>query len=252
MQKVVLIVVDGMRPDAIEQLEDTFASKFLEESCTCLNAQTVMPSVTLPCHMSLFHSVTPERHGILTNTYTPQVRPVKGLCEVLSEAKKRCAAFYNWEPLRDLTRPGSLVHSVFYDETAEAGTDKKVTEAAIKYIKAEKPDFVFLYLGEADEKGHRYGWMKEAYRQAVAEAWNCIREISENFGNEYAILVTADHGGHGRIHGMDIPEDMTIPLILHSISSKKVRCASILDIAPTVTNLLDVEPDNDWEGESLL
>ena len=38
-----------------------------------------MPSVTLPCHMSLFHSVDPDRHGITTNGYVPQVRPIKGM-----------------------------------------------------------------------------------------------------------------------------------------------------------------------------
>ena len=43
-----------------------------------LTAQTVMPSVTLPCHMSLFHSVEPLRHGTTDNVYMPQVRPVKG------------------------------------------------------------------------------------------------------------------------------------------------------------------------------
>ena len=252
MQKVLLILVDGMRPDAVTQRKEKFVQDFLAESCTYLEAQTVMPSVTLPCHMSLFHSVTPERHGILTNIYTPQVRPVKGLCEVLSSAGKRCAAFYNWEPLRDLTRPGSLVHSVFYDESAEEGTDQKVTAAAQKYLKEEKPDFAFLYLGETDEKGHKYGWMKEEYLTAVAGAWECIREITEALNGEYAVIVTADHGGHDRAHGLEIPEDMTIPLVLHNVPCAKKDSASILDIAPTVAQLLEVDPDRDWEGNSLL
>ena len=55
-------------------------------------AQTVMPSVTLPCHMSLFHSVAPDRHGILTNTYTPQVRPINGICEQLHLYKRQAVS----------------------------------------------------------------------------------------------------------------------------------------------------------------
>jgi hypothetical protein len=40
-----------------------------------------MPSVTLPCHTSMFRGVTPERHGITTNTWTPQVRPVPSIID---------------------------------------------------------------------------------------------------------------------------------------------------------------------------
>jgi predicted AlkP superfamily pyrophosphatase or phosphodiesterase len=101
-EKVILILVDGMRPDSLGNIE--FTQKFLKQSSYTMNAKTVMPSITLPCHMSLFHSVDPQRHGILTNTYTPQVRPIKGLCEQLKASKKKCAFFYNWEELRDLTR----------------------------------------------------------------------------------------------------------------------------------------------------
>ena len=58
--RTLLILVDGMRPDAIENLPRVKA--LLEKSAYTMNATTVMPSVTLPCHMSLFHSVEPGRH----------------------------------------------------------------------------------------------------------------------------------------------------------------------------------------------
>ena len=102
MKKTILILVDGMRPDAVEQSGHSVVAELKAHSAYSMKATTVMPSVTLPCHMSLFHSVTPQRHGILTNTYVPQVRPVKGLCEVLRGAGKKNAFFYNWEELKDL------------------------------------------------------------------------------------------------------------------------------------------------------
>ena len=71
MKKVLLILVDGMRPDSLAACGNPFVGEMLAHSRYTLTGQTVMPSVTLPCHMSLFHSVTPERHGILTNTYVP-------------------------------------------------------------------------------------------------------------------------------------------------------------------------------------
>ena len=57
--KTLVIVVDGMRPDALIKTEN--AKFLLENSKYTLNARTVTPSVTLPCHMSLFHSgVSPD------------------------------------------------------------------------------------------------------------------------------------------------------------------------------------------------
>lgn len=90
-RKVILILVDGMRPDALTGCGHPYVKRLFEIGSYSMEAKTVYPSVTLPCHMSLFHSVPPERHGILTNTYVPQVRPVKGLCEQLSAAGKNCS-----------------------------------------------------------------------------------------------------------------------------------------------------------------
>ena len=80
-RKVILISIDGMRPDGFLQCGNPFAQDMMRLGSYTLDGRTVFPSVTLPCHMSLFHSVPPERHGITTNTYMPQVRPVSGLFE---------------------------------------------------------------------------------------------------------------------------------------------------------------------------
>src|SRR5690606_25826447 len=111
-RKVLLVSVDGMRPDSLEKAGHPMIARMLREGSYSLKAQTVMPSVTLPCHMSMFHSVPPGRHGIVENVYTAQVRPVAGLCEQLRMNGKRNAFFHNWSELQDLARPGSLAYSV--------------------------------------------------------------------------------------------------------------------------------------------
>ena len=66
---------------------------------------------------------------------------------------------------------------------------------------------------------------------------------------------TADHGGHDRTHGTDSPENMTIPFIIKGKDFKageKLENVSIKDIAPTVAKLLDIVPDQAWEGKSLV
>ena len=47
--KTLVILVDGMRPDAIENLPRV--RRLLAESSYTMEATTVMPSVTLPCHI---------------------------------------------------------------------------------------------------------------------------------------------------------------------------------------------------------
>ncbi len=253
--RVLVILVDGMRPDALANIET--AREILQDAAYTMTAQTVMPTVTLPCHMSLFHSVDPSRHGTTTNVFAPQVRPVKGLCEKLLEDNKKSAFFYNWEELRDLTRPNSLTFSYFC-KGRDIGYDKAndiVSSAAIQYLQENYVDFAFLYLGYTDAAGHNYGWMSEAYMEAMENSWKNIKMIINSLPKDYTVIITADHGGHDRTHGTDMPEDMTIPIFIKGENiapGKELYNASIKDIAPTVTKLLDVAPDSEWEGTSLL
>ena len=85
--KVILISIDGMRPDGMQHCGNPYV-KTLEKICAyTYTAESMNPTVTLPCHFSMAHSVAPQRHGILTNTYIPQVRPVKGIFEKVRYAK---------------------------------------------------------------------------------------------------------------------------------------------------------------------
>ena len=253
--RVLLILVDGMRPDALTQIPQ--AQALIEKAAYTMQASTVMPSVTLPCHMSLFHSVDPGRHGTTTNVYMPPVRPIKGLCEVLLAEKKKSAFFYNWEELRDLARPNSLTFSYFC-KGRDIGYDKagdQVTDAAISFLNANYTDFAFLYLGYTDSAGHKSGWMSDAYMQAMENSWSNIDRLLRTLPEDYTVIITADHGGHDRTHGTELPEDMTIPIFLLGEGFQpgtQIENANIKDIAPTVVKILGVEPDEEWEGKSLL
>jgi predicted AlkP superfamily pyrophosphatase or phosphodiesterase len=255
-EKILLILVDGMRPDSLEICKHPFISKMKRTGSYTGEAQTVMPSVTLPCHMSLFHSVAPDRHGVLTNTYTPQVRPINGLFEQLRLSKKSCGFFYNWGELRDLAKPDSIAYGCYVSGHIYTYKEANsiITDEAIKYINKAKPDFVFLYLGYTDEAGHAYGWMTEEYIESVYESWDCIEKIVTSISEDYTVMITADHGGHDRSHGSDSPEDMTIPLFIKGSTftpDVKLENVNIIDIAPTIVRLLGVEAADEWEGKSL-
>ena len=165
---------------------------------------------------------------------------------------------YNWEQLRDLSRPGSLDYSFFHaqykDPEKDMELERRMTQQTIDYIQQEQPDFLFLYLGYTDEAGHAYGWMGKEYLAAAANASDCIRTLKENLPEEYSLIVTADHGGHARTHGLDIPEDMIIPMLFFGprfSAGQAVAHVDLRDIAPTIADILEIEMPREWEGTSL-
>ena len=254
--KVILISIDGMRPDGLLKCKNSYVDELKKIASYTFDARTVFPSVTLPCHMSIFHSVPPERHGTTTNTYMPQVRPINGLFEQLKNAGKISAMYYGWEPLRDVSRPGSLMESGYINAYSFEHTDAMLTDRALDYIALAKPDFVFLYMVETDEKGgHDNGWMSDAYLDYINRAISNVKRVIEETKGEYTVIVTADHGGHDRVHGSHIDEDMTIPMFFlgsQFVSGKEFCDVTILDIAPTIADIIGVPPAKEWEGKSLV
>lgn len=255
-QKVVLICVDGMRPDGFLQCGNPLIEKLMERGSWTMNARTVTPSVTLPCHMSMFHSVTPARHGITTNLYTPPVRPINGLFEQAHLYDLSTAFFYGWEPLRDIARPLSVKSANFRCARHFEDSDTLLTTQFLEFLQTEQPDFTFLYLVETDEKGgHDHGWMTPEYLHCVSVAVENINRVLEAVNESDTVIVTADHGGHDQTHGTELPEDMTIPMLFIGPDfgpGKELKNVSILDLAPTIADILKIRPAREWEGHSLI
>lgn len=254
--KVILISIDGMRPDGLQTCGNPYV-KELEALCAyTYKASSMMPSVTFPCHFSMTHSVTPQRHGILSNTYVPQVRPVKGIFEKIDAVGGVSAMFYGWEPLRDIALPGTLTYATYINAYAKESSDTVLTDAAIKTIEEASPDFVFLYMVETDEKGgHDNGWMSTEYLRRISIAIDNVKRVIEKFGDRYSVILMADHGGHDRSHGSEMAEDMTIPLFFYGkdfVPGEIKQPLSLLNVAPTIAHLMGIEPEKDWEGASVI
>ena len=255
-KKVILISIDGMRPDGLKTCGNPYV-KELEKICAyTYKASSMTPSVTFPCHFSMTHSVTPQRHGILTNTYVPQVRPIRGIFEKVSDAGGVCAMYYGWEALRDIALPGKLKYATYINAYTEESSDTALTDEAEKRILASKPDFVFLYMVETDEKGgHDNGWMSDEYLRRISIAIDNAKRMIEKFGDEYTVIIMADHGGHDRTHGTELPEDMTIPLFFYGedfTPGEIKEDISLLEIAPTIAAIMGVPASEAWEGRSLV
>jgi len=256
MSPVIFIILDGVRPDALTAARCPTLNSLCERGSSTMQARSVMPSITLPCHTSIFHSVPPTRHGITSNIFIPMARPLPGLVEVARAAEKRVAFFYNWEQLRDLARPGHLHYSYFRDSAAQLPDgDDETAPLAANFIQKEKPDFAFVYFGTVDETGHAYGWMSDRYLQQLEHVDALLKDLFDSLPGDYTAIVHSDHGGHDRNHGTDSAEDMTIPWMVVGPNIKKgykiQSPVSLLDTAPTIAKLLGIQPHREWEGTSV-
>jgi len=268
VERVVLFVVDGMRPDGILKARTPVLQSLITHGASSLTAQTVMPSITLPTHASMFHGVSPEIHGVTSNLWqtvppAESGEPVLGIMELVHQAELKAAAFYTWEELRDLWRPGSLVLSSFVNIYAPGGdhSDAEIARLAGETIVREQPDFAFVYLGWTDEIGHRKGWMSPEYLEAIGSADAAIGQVLEALEKAGLLesttcLVTADHGGHEYGHGSDCPEDMTIPWILAGSGVRRGYSLTgpvrIVDTAATIAHLLGLSIPSIWQGRPVL
>jgi len=250
---VLFVMIDGLRPEAITAEGMPALRGLMGRGAYSLAARSVMPCITLPCHMSIFHSVPPTRHGVTTNVWSPMARPLPGLMEAAKVAGKRCAFFINWEPLRNLSQPESLEFSYFRNNVKSPGGDAVIAAEAMRLLPAESFDFAFVYLGTVDEAGHDYGWMSPNYLAQATVVDEALGKLVGALPTSTTVVVQADHGGHGRTHGTEAVEDMTIPWIAAGPGLRAGHAlqgpVSLLDTAPTIAKLMGVPPAADWEGK---
>jgi predicted AlkP superfamily pyrophosphatase or phosphodiesterase len=258
IRSVVLFLVDSMRPDGLLQADTPCMDRLIAEGAHTFCAKTVFPTMTLPCHASLFFGVDPEVHGITTNTWVGTKKPIPGLFEILFRAGRQSAAFFNWEELRDLHPPGSLKASFYLkdDKTPGNQSDLALAVLATDFFRKNRIDFSFNYFHQTDAAGHREGYMSEPYLKAIANADRCIGKIVDACTQDTVFIVMADHGGIGRSHGTDLPEDTTIPFIMKGPGIPRgyriERPVKITDVAPTVAKILEVAPPAEWIGEAIV
>lgn len=257
LNPVVLFLIDSLRPDALKQADTPHLDRMIAKGAHTFSAQTVVPSMTLTCHTSLFFSVAPEVHGVTTNTWRPPRHPAPGLFEVIFQAGLNSVTFFNWEELRDLHSPGSVQASFYLkdDKTPKNNSDRKLAALAVDYFTTHRFDFAFVYFHQTDAAGHRDGWMSAPYISAIANADRCIGKILKVLPEEAVVMLTADHGGKNHSHGGDSPEEITIPFVIQGPGIPQGyrinRPVRITDIAPTIASLLEIGMPAEWTGTAM-
>ncbi len=259
--KVILVVFDGCRPDALARANTPAVDSLWKTGAYTWAAQTVTPSWSLPTHMSMFRGVSPEKHGVQDNQFQPSAALFPSIMDIAHEASLQTAMFYSWEELRDLSAHGSLDASYYRSTYSHNPIDQNIIEQASAYLVTDQPDLSFVYLCESDLVGHEHGWMSAPYLAAIERmdhALKCIIDALQhaNLYEQFTWLVLADHGGHDHTHGTTAAEDITIPWILKGTGIKQGYALQtpvrIMDTPATIAHLLGLSIPAVWDGKPIL
>jgi arylsulfatase A-like enzyme len=256
---VVIVSVDGLRPDAIARFKATMIGRLAREGSHSFAATTINPSKTLPSHTSMLTGEGPEEHGIKWNSNETDTHSHVAVPTVFALARAqglRTSAFFSKGKFNHLEVPGSLDHTQAPDGNGKWSASRTVSDVE-RYLATTRPNLLFVHLGEPDYAGHFWGWMSWMYGRAVRTADAAVARLvtasDRAFGaGNYTFLLTADHGGHGRSHGSDRPENVTIPWIAWGEGVRSgmelPRGIRTMDTAGTALWLLGVDVPLGWTG----
>lgn len=209
-------------------------------------------------HAALPYVDFPQRSSGTPRHYDQRLHtngaPVAWIDRTARAAGKRAASIHNWEPLRDVSRPEQVAYSYYREPPLDHAYDDAVGAEAVRLLREEGASFdvVFLYFGSVDAAGHAFGWMSPEYLGQLQRVDGLLGRVLDAMPADATIVVQADHGGHERMHGTDMPEDMTIPWIAAGPAIRRnhriTAPVSLLDTAPTLARALGIAPHAAWEG----
>lgn len=255
---VVLIVFDGCRPDGLAQARTPYADSLWQNGAYSWDARSVVPSYTLPTHNTMFRGVAPDKHGVIENTFNPAASAYPSILDVAHAAGLHTAMFYSWGELRDLAAPGSLEYGLLRAARPGEDVDALLAADAASYIAREQPDLTFLYMQASDIAGHDAGWMSRPYLDAIEAMDRALgilldRLDAARLRDRITFLLLADHGGNGRTHYGDAPEDTIIPWIISGPAIRRGHALSgpihLPDTAATIAHALGLTPPGTWDGQ---
>jgi len=243
---VIFIGIDGFGSAYIQNANIPTIKKMINGGTFYTNTYNLLPSNSYINWPSLFRGTEfkkqigdnfPSIFTIIKNKYS----------------NNNVSFFYKWDELKKINPNG------FIEEFIN-GSDLDSAEKFSVYIKENKPVFSAVVFDDLDAAGHKKGWGSKSYYKKLEEIDNYISmiiqaSIDSGIFNETVFVLSADHGGFGLSHNLDVIKNRKIPLIFYGQGVKKgyisYKSVSICEIAPTIAFILGTEAPPEWTGYPL-
>lgn len=270
--------IDGCRSDALKLAVETgkapHVATLIENGTVTwtayaggeLDKPTQQATLSGPGWSSVFTAVWHDKHGVTDNTFRGSnfVRYPNFLERVrVARPESDAVSLVTWPP----------IHEHLFKPTVEAGrctchtyvhtdplmTEERLIQNSILEVSTGNPSVVFCYQGLIDTVGHQYG-----FSPAVPEYMEAIRVSDERIGQviaavrqrprfaheDWLFVVCTDHGGIGKSHGGQTPEERVIPLVVSGgdVPRGMVSTAVVghTAVPATVMRHLDIQVDPSW------
>ena len=260
VRKVLIIGVDGMRPDAMLAANAPTFDGLIANGAFSATCQAEDITISGPGWSSILCGVHRAKHNVVDNSFAaPNYTQYPHFFQRLQETcNANTVSIAQWAPINTQISGDRADLSV-------SGVDGAgVASACVNVLNTSNPDVIFLHFDDVDHAGHAYG-----FSPAVPQYLAAIEGVDALAGQvlaalqarptapseDWLIIVTSDHGGTiDRTHGRNIPEHRNTGLIISGLSSARGTTITpqpdIVDIPATVMTFLGlpINPAWGWDG----
>ena len=245
-RRIIAIVIDGCRADRLAEAETPCLDRLRAGGTDVRAMSTVYPARTVVGFSSMLTGAPPSVHGMGSNFVPDLGVKCASVFDVLRDASLR-GRLIGIAHLIDAFGPHD-VRSVTAVMDNDAIDGALVAEAQ-RVLVEDDPDLLVLQLLSVDQTGHARGSYNAEYLAKIEETDRTIEAFlawceARGYLDGTTVIVTADHGqgigigGHGHMS----PSEARIPCILWGAGVAEGEVVesptSIMDIAPTISNLL--------------
>lgn len=253
--RVFIVSFDGLRPDAINAETAPTLQGLIDGGSYNPAGLAEIPAVTLPNHTSMVTGLSILSHGVIVNSTIEGRVQHTTIFDVAKEHGVSIGFFVNKGKL------GYLCPEDGADVRRITGDVDDIANECANAIRDNDLRLIFLHFGEPDGAGHSQGWMSAPYLAQVTRADAAFRRIldaldEKDVRKDTLIIVTADHGGHDRTHGLPISSDQYVPFIVNGPGIAKGRTLTIathpMDVAATALTRLGLPVGSARDGHDVV
>ncbi|MCM8732466.1 alkaline phosphatase family protein [Hephaestia sp. GCM10023244] len=206
-QPVLLISIDGMKPEAVFEadkhgLKLPVLRSFVTKGSYAERVINVNPTVTSPNHTTLVTGVTPREHGIYNNRPFAPTEKLPSGYSLYSQIKAPTL----WGAAKSA---GMVTGAIFWPVTLGAGDidfnlrngsdedDDQIANDAIALLENERPEFLTVHFVSHDHEAHKTGPFSPeaniALERIDAAVGRLIDAQWKTFPNS-VVMIASDHG----------------------------------------------------------
>jgi len=256
INKVLIIGIDGCRPDALLAAVSPNMDKLWKEGAYTFQAKTDEISSSGPAWSAMLTGVWHQKHNVTNNDYeNPDLEHYPHFFHRIRQEKPDLKTYSvaNWGPIHSILQEGDATY------TSSKISDALVAQEVASILEKEDVDVMFVQLDEVDGAGHRHDYTVESkkYLQAIERSDKQVGTMVSALGKRpsiedenWLIILSTDHGGSDFGHGKNIPDHTTVFFIASGPGAQQGEITGdvgVVDVAVSALYYLGIPAKPEWD-----